>query len=193
MRDEQPALVGGGVEGVRDPVAGRVGADLGEAARDAGRSVRSRTDDYLLERLADPPALGQRPVDWTALDADQAAEQWDLLTAWVDWLRGRYQLRETVPVCWYAHPPMLEELSALRCSWIGSFHNPAAQPGDGSAWHDLLDRTLYRLRGWDRTGCADGTHRPDLPAADDTDHRHRDRHITADLAARSTDPKEPTP
>ncbi|MCW2599457.1 MAG: hypothetical protein JWM02_1286 [Frankiales bacterium] len=140
--------------------------------------------DYLLERFADNPALGERPVNWAALDLNHAAERWSILTDWVDWLRDRYQLRETLPACWYAHPPQLEELSALRSSWVGAYLDPEAHAGDGSAWHDLLDRTLQRLREWDRTGCADGVHRPDVALPDDTDHSHRERTIHADLARR---------
>jgi hypothetical protein len=144
--------------------------------------------DFLLERATDQPAMTQRPVDWTALDADAAAQHWQHLTSWVDWLREHYQLREAVPACWYAHPPLLEELSALQASWHGAYLDPDARAGDGSAWHDLLERTLQRLRGWDRTGCADGTHRPDLPNSDDTDHPHRDHHIHFDLQRRQPRP-----
>ena len=146
--------------------------------------------DYLLERLSDDPGLAARPVDWAALDADQAAEQWGLLTGFVDWLRDRYSLQETVAACWYAHPLQLEELSALRIARVGAYQDPQARPGDGVAWHDLLDRVLARLRHWDRTGCADGRHHDDLLAADDRDLVGRERTIHADLAhrARGTTP-----
>lgn len=142
--------------------------------------------DYLLERFADNPALGERPINWSALDVPQAAEQWGLLVDWVDWMRERYSIQEKVPACWYAHPPMLEELSALRSAWVGAYLDPQARAGDGSAWHDLLDRTLYRLKACDRTGCADGQHRPDQTAPDTTDHSHRERAIHADLAHRAS-------
>lgn len=148
--------------------------------------VLSAQVEYLLERLADNPALGERPVNWAALDSGRAAEQWGVLTDWTDWLRDRYSLHERIPACWYAHPPILEELSALRSAWVGTYLNPQARAGDGTAWHDLLDRTLHRIDSWDRTGCADGTHRPDLPTMDDTDHNQRERTIHADLAARET-------
>lgn len=148
--------------------------------------------EYLLDRFADHPALGERAVNWTALDSSHAAKRWGQLLDWVDWLREHYQLRETLPACWYDHPPMLEELSALRSSWFGAYLDPQAHAADGSAWHDLLDRTLQRLREWDRTSCADGTHRPEVPTPDDTDHSHRERTVHADLAARETE-GEPQP
>lgn len=140
--------------------------------------------DYVLERLVGNPALGERPVNWAALDAQHAAEQWATLTDWTAWLRDRYQLHEAVPACWYAHGPLVEELSALRSAWVGSYLNPDAQPGDGTAWHGLLDDALQRIKNWDRTGCADGTHRPNQPLPDDTDHHHREQTIHADLAGR---------
>lgn len=140
--------------------------------------------DYLLERLAESPAVAERPVNWAALDVDRAAEQWRLLTSWIDWLRDRYQLHESVPACWYAHGAMVEELSALRSAWITAYLDPQASPGDPAIWHDLLERTRSRLHGWDRNGCADGAHRPDLPIPDDTDHQARDRYIDADLHGR---------
>jgi hypothetical protein len=146
--------------------------------------VLSAQVEYLLERLADNPALGERPVNWTALTRDEAAEQWSILTGWTDWLRARYSLQERIPACWVAHPAIVEELSALRSAWVGTYLDPQARAGDGTAWHDLLDRTLDRVDAWDRTGCADGTHRPNFPSPDDTDAGHRERTIQADLSTR---------
>lgn len=147
--------------------------------------------DYLLERLTDPPALTDRPVNWAALDADQARHQWSLLIEWTTWLRDRYQLHETIPACWYAHGALVEELSALRSAWIGAYLDPDAQPGDPASWHDQLDRTAYRLRQWDRNGCADGSHRADLDLPDDTDHPHRAAHLNADITVRRHTKEKP--
>ncbi len=144
--------------------------------------------DYLLERLAAAPELGERPVNWSALDAHQAADQWTHLTHWTDWLRDRYQLHEHIPACWFAHGALIEELSALRTAWIGAYLDPQAALGDPAAWHDLLDRTRYRLRAWDRNGCADGTHRPDLPLPDDREQHLRNQVVHDDIHSR-TDPE----
>jgi hypothetical protein len=147
--------------------------------------------DYLLERCADQPQLTDRPVNWSALDGTAAAEQWDLLTEWTDWLRQRYQLQESIPNCWYAHGPMIEELSALRTAWAGAYLAPDAQLSDPLGWHDALDRALYRLRQWDRNGCRDGTHRPDVLLPDDTDGTDRKRVVNADLAQRNQEGHQP--
>jgi hypothetical protein len=141
--------------------------------------------DYLLERLAEAPELTERPVNWTGLDRESASEQWTLLIEWTNWLRDRYQLHEQIPACWYAHGAHIEELSALRLAWVGAYLDPQAAPGDPATWHDLLDRTRHRLRAWDRNGCADGTHRPDLLLPDDTDISLREQTIHDDLHHRS--------
>lgn len=141
--------------------------------------------NYLLERLTEQPQLTEHPVNWAALDDEHAAEQWGLLVDWTDWLRDRYQLHEQIPACWYAHGPLLEELSALRTAWVGAYLDPHARLQDPSHWHEQLGGTLERLREWDRTGCADGHHRPDQALPGDTDHHHRERMIHADLDDRA--------
>ena len=153
--------------------------------------------DYLLERLADADGLGASPVCWTALDREQARGEWAALAGWVDWLVDRYGLTERVPGCWYRHPPLLEELSALRCAWLGAYESPAARPADGVYWHDALDRVLARLAEWDRCGCVRGVHRDDIPVAGDgTVLAERARHIRADVdtrpAANEPGPDTPT-
>lgn len=140
--------------------------------------------DYLLERVADRPDLSERPVNWATLSRPDAAQQWQVLTGWTRWLRDRYQLHEHIPACWFAHGAMVEELTALRSAWTSAFLSADAAPGDPALWHDLLDRTRYRIRAWDRNGCADGQHRADLDVADDTDHQLHDRTLHDDLALR---------
>lgn len=116
---------------------------------------------YLLER--DQTREGQsaagRPVNWNALDPPGAAEQLQDPRHWTLWLTARYDLTETVPACWPHHDPILEELSALRAAWHGAYTDPAARPFDGVGFHDALERTLARIREWDRAACARGQHR----------------------------------
>ena len=148
--------------------------------------------DYLLERLADADGLGATPVAWCSLDREQAREEWAALVGWVDWLVDRYSLDDRIPDCWHRHPPILEELSALRAAWLGSYEAPNARASDGVAWHDMLDRVLDRIREWDRCGCAHGTHRDDVDGPDRRDHTERDAFIRADVATRLA-PRQPPP
>lgn len=140
---------------------------------------------YLMERLAERPFQTERPVNWEALDEGDAAEQWSVLLDWMDWLRVRYQLHERIPSCWYAHGALIEELSALRTAWVGAYLDPQAELDAPARWHELLDKALERIRGWDLSGCSDGIHRAQPPLPDDTDLSHRERAIYVDLTRRT--------
>lgn len=157
--------------------------------------ILRRQLDGLLQRFDDREAHEFPPVDWSSLDREQARDEWDRLTQFVDWLVHRYGLAETVPACWYRHPPMLEELSALRTGWFGAYVDPVADADAGLAWHENLEKVLLRIREWDRTGCAAGTHRDDhpLPCTSSDDRR---AFIDEDIEARpepaETDATAPT-
>lgn len=145
--------------------------------------LRSQVD-YLLELLADHPSLTNSPVNWRDLNADDAVEQWGRLVSWVDWLRDRYSLHERIPACWYAHGPLIEELSSLQGLWVGAFLDNDASVSAALAFHDALDRVVLRIQRWDRSGCRDGQHRAEHVARDTTDESHRERTIHADLTSR---------
>lgn len=140
--------------------------------------------DELFATLADRDAMHFRPVEWDSLDRAQARDEWDRLIGFVDWLVGRYGVAETVPPCWYRHPAIVEELSALHAAWLGAYLDPHAPADAGVAWHDSLERVLQRLREWDRTGCAGGSHRDDVPLPAERHAADRTQFIDADLDAR---------
>lgn len=131
-----------------------------------------------------PPRSGAHV--WHTLTATEAARAWQTLTSWVDWLNDRYHLDDTLPDCWYRHDAMLDELDALRAAWTAAYLDPQARPHDPAAWLELLDRTLARIRAWDRYGCTAGTHHDDThPNPDDTARHQREEHLFADLDARA--------
>ena len=150
--------------------------------------------DELINTLADRDAMHFRPVEWDGLDQAQARDEWDRLIGFVDWLVDRYGVAETVPACWFRHTAMLEELSALHAAWLGAYLDPHAPADAGVAWHDSLERVLQRLREWDRTGCAGGTHREDVPPpgcpAQVVD---RGRFVDDDVASRPEPPDDGDP
>jgi hypothetical protein len=141
---------------------------------------------YLLDRVGAGHCVVPRPVNWTALTAETAAEQWAVLAGWVDWLIDRYSLTETIPGCWYVHPAVLEELSALQVAWLGAYCDSAAAAADGVLWHDMLERVLVRIREHDVTSCAAAAaHRADVEAATTAGSlSERAEAIRADIAAR---------
>jgi hypothetical protein len=122
---------------------------------------------------------------WHTLTATEAADAWQALTGWVDWLRDRYQLDETIPGCWYRHGPLVDELDALRAAWCAAYLDPNARPTDAGVWLDQLDRTLIRIRQWDRYGCAAGTHHDDLPTLDPGALRDRLDYLHRDVESRA--------
>jgi hypothetical protein len=123
---------------------------------------------------------------WRTLTPTEAAHAWDTLTGWVDWLVNRYSLDDTLPACWYRHGPMVDELDALRASWVAAYLDPAARPTDSAYWLDLLHRTLDRIGDWDRYGCAAGTHHDDSSSSDPGHYRQiRDDFVFADVNARA--------
>ncbi|MHB2023228.1 MAG: hypothetical protein ACYCO3_07865 [Mycobacteriales bacterium] len=132
----------------------------------------------------EPPASARHAWNWATLPAEEARIAWAQLAGWVDQLAARYGLHETIPACWYAHPPIVEELTALRAAWFAAYH-PRAKPDQAAVWHDALDRVLNRIHGWNRTGCA-GTHRDEPPlATHDDDATARAAFITAEVAGRA--------
>jgi len=113
-------------------------------------------------------ALGRvpRPIRWTTLTAEQAAETWLALDDWVRWLVTRYALdHRDVPACWYAHSDLVEELTALWTAHRGAYDR-AGGPNGPADWHQVLANTRTRLQAWaGRTGCRHGQHREPVPPA----------------------------
>ncbi|MEV6848846.1 hypothetical protein [Actinoplanes sp. NPDC051411] len=98
------------------------------------------------------------PLRWRDLDRDAAAAVWAWLIDWVGWAVERYQLAEEIPVCWYRHAPLIEELAALAAAWHLAYDD-AATPDSPLLWHERFARARTRLRDWDDyTRCRNGTH-----------------------------------
>lgn len=132
-------------------------------------------DDWSPEALADrdggrdmvSPAI----VNWRDIDDEDREEACRALAEWVqDWLVPRYALtRKVVPDCWYRHPAMVEELSALHTAWMVAFDETDAGYGP-IGWHERF--ALARAREAFREKCAEG-HRDErsprtMPEAPDT-------------------------
>ena len=149
--------------------------------------LREDVDLLLLTRTDGTPRAATVDTSWQAMTAARAAEAWTALVEWVDALVDRYALDETVPVCWYSHGAMLEELDALHRAWLGAYTGRGGHASDRAAWHELLARTLARLREWNRHGCAAGTHRPDDPLTPtESQCTARAAYVHADLQSRAS-------
>jgi hypothetical protein len=139
--------------------------------------LATRTEDTLRGSMTDG--------SWQAMSQTSAAEAWRALTDWVDETVDCYALDEAIPLCWFAHGAMVEELHALHLAWLGAFTGRSFDPTARVVWHDLLARTLARIREWNRHGCAAGRHRPDTPAPPTESQRtERAAFIHADISSR---------
>lgn len=80
---------------------------------------------------------------WVDLDAQAAAQAWEALRTWVvEVLVPRHPHVSTggsgrqLPSCWYRHPGLVEELSALHIAWCRAYRDPNAPATAAIEWHD---------------------------------------------------------
>jgi len=114
------------------------------------------------------PALPE--WSWVGLDPGVRAERLGELHQWVTWLVDTYEVPTgQLPDCWYRHGSMTADLTALRAGWTAAYLDPEAEPDRPSRWHDTLERTLRRVRDWDRHGCGrSGSHTEQIDTARNT-------------------------
>jgi len=106
--------------------------------------------------------LGAEIVNWRRLDDQDAPRAWQRLREWVEWFTVRYDIPlSTIPDCWWKHPALLEELSALHTAHDAAFDTSDAGFGP-IGWHERLAAALPRLGRAYAGGCTRGhsTHKP---------------------------------
>lgn len=108
---------------------------------------------------------GPTAFAWNSLGAHQAETLWLQLAEWVGWLRGRYPLARQVPACWWRHPELVEELTALWLAWREAYVEKSAPLTAAADWHDRwLPGFLRRIGagGWNLA--CEGEHKDRLPS-----------------------------
>ena len=74
----------------------------------------------------------------------------------------------------------------MRAAWTATYLDPSAHPTAAIAWQEMFNRTLTRIREWDRYGCTSGTHHDDPPVPADADTTlAREQWLFADIDARA--------
>lgn len=143
--------------------------------------VKAIADRHTASTGSDPAAGA--PVSWLTITDPAAARV--ALAELADWLTRVYLYYpgslDSLGECWPWHPAAVEELLALRGSWLAAYASPDATPARALDWHDRHDRHLpgvhRRLRATlgdcsltahRRGGRADQL-RPALPATDALD------------------------
>jgi hypothetical protein len=93
------------------------------------------------------------------------------LATWVDRMQERYAAAgDWLRPCWWRHGFVVEELSALRTSWLGVYS--ADEPPTSTAalkWHEDAEKCRERIRRSISTGpgCTAVSHKPDQALTDD--------------------------
>ncbi|GAA4259806.1 hypothetical protein GCM10022255_085930 [Dactylosporangium darangshiense] len=149
------ALLGAGLAEVRCLLA-----DLSEAHLALSQQV---AEQQQLQQRDGAGSGAPTPLRWAELDRPGATALWLWLIDWVGWASRRFGLAADLPPCWPAHPPMVEELTALAAAWHAAY-DPRAHPESPLRWLENFARARQRLRGWDVERCRNGTHVP--PATD---------------------------
>lgn len=92
----------------------------------------------------------ERAPWWPDLRGEDRAVAWTLLVTWIDEvLKGRHpQEYRTLSDCWFRHPDVVDELSALRVSWLAIYRaRQPALPTAALEWHDrALPGVMTRVR-----------------------------------------------
>jgi hypothetical protein len=92
----------------------------------------------LLEEHAE--TQGKRALWWPDLEAgEERTTALRQLGAWVeDVLRGHYPelYKDSLGSCWYRHPNVLNELTALWVAWYGVYRDEGASSTAAIEWHD---------------------------------------------------------
>lgn len=100
--------------------------------------------------------IGPDVISWRELVDADARAAWTELRAWVEWFTVRYHVSESVvPVCWYKHGDLVEELSALHIAHEAAFDESDAGFGP-IGWHERLNLAMPRLRQRYAGGCSRG-------------------------------------
>lgn len=141
-----------GDETPSDSATNGSGSEAALSRDDPGAADREPSDDWA-------------PVAWS----DRASShEWYQLVAWVDWLRGTYDVvgPRQIPSCWPAHRGLANDLHGLWQMWIQACWEE--HEGEKTAmlhWHDrwlppfLARRAMYGIKM-----CEEGRHEePMLP------------------------------
>jgi hypothetical protein len=143
------------------------------------------------EETANARGPGSRPFVWADLTPVDAAATWTALARWVGWLRSRYPLARQVPRCWWRHPELVEELTALWLAWQEAYVAKGAPLTAAADWHGRwLPELLRRMRAGGWNIACEGEHKPTVESLYDRHQVDEPSEFHAATGARSTQPTQ---
>src|ERR1700761_2439618 len=111
---------------------GQIVASLAEEVTALDRVTLQRRLDDLAEAVSAAAVPDRGAASWwpDLSVQEERAEALHSLGTWVDEvLRARHpEMYNQLGACWYLHPDILDELTALRAAWIAAYRGPAARP-----------------------------------------------------------------
>jgi hypothetical protein len=174
------------------------------AVQDAALAELAARLDALTSALAGQEQATPPVWDWAAMDREQAARAWSVLSEWVRTvLAGQYGLvgtatggnKKTVrfPPCWYRHADLVWELSWLCQEWLLLYRTGYGTPARCGDWHDRYLPGLQRRPAATSAAECKHTHIEPILAehAGVDDDETLSSYIRADLQARPAPTNNP--
>lgn len=98
------------------------------------------------DRNGSSEAIAAHIVNWRTLRGETIHLEWEALRSFVEWFTFRYEISHSVvPVCWWKHGPLVEELSALLTAHTVSFDSRDTGLGP-IQFQDYVHSSFARLR-----------------------------------------------
>jgi hypothetical protein len=155
-------------------------ADTGQRLDDVAADVDALSEQVrVLMELQEGGGDTGTVWDWEALTRDQASRAWTELVRWLDQQflprnpdvleKAGQGLKRAWAPCWYRHPDVVDDLSALYGAWKAAYHGKNRSEARAIEWRNRwLPDTITRLRATLGTcaGRSAGHKPPETPAPD---------------------------
>ncbi|MFK4299158.1 hypothetical protein ABH924_004339 [Arthrobacter sp. GAS37] len=122
-----------------------------------GKAIGDITE--AVQKLNERPKASE-PDEWNTkhLAGEATGELLDKVREWVDWYNGRYGTAEIIRIrpCWYMHPPVVEEITALWVAWRAAYYGHNKPDTAPTYWHSAyLWPTIKRIHSepWGMKDC----------------------------------------
>lgn len=95
-------------------------------------------------------------IRWEDLTGERRIDTWQKLREFVHWWAARYSIpKNQLPDCWFQHPAIVEELTALKSARQASFSDQDQGLGP-IGWHERMALLRARLETHYKGECQNG-------------------------------------
>ncbi|WP_108720343.1 hypothetical protein [Miniimonas sp. S16] len=153
----------------------------------------------LEELLKAPPRSKPSPFSWAHTTGHTREQLWLELTGWVQRHNTRFGPSDSalhLVGCWYRHPVVVEELTALMEAWRTAYIGHQVPTTDAISYlQNYFHPTMHRIHTavWGLKNCTGGHRDPTLyPDSNVFDPTAMDHYVALDLTAHPDPAPEPT-